>query len=227
MTNKQKVGALVVAAAIGLAACSAPGGTLRGENGTTAGPAEAPETSAEEVAMSFLEAYGAFDLEKATTYLAADADIEDLIESVGASGVEGALEEFRLLLSLLEAQGYKQKLDSCEELGSAASGTSLRCMFDFHLLRSDEIGRGPFSGSSFLLTVRDGEIVQAVKNFAIGEFSPQMWEPFANWVSKTHPKDVAVMYDDESQTGVRLTEESIRLWEKRSREYVKEARRSP
>jgi hypothetical protein len=181
----------------------------------------APE--AEEVATSFVEAFGAFHAEQAISYLADDADISQVISSVGAQGVEGTLGEFRLLLSLLEATGYKQMLDSCEDLGSSASGTSLRCTFDYHNFRSDEIGRGPFSGSSFSLIVRDGEIVQARMDFGIDEFSPQMWEPFAGWVSKAYPEDAAVMYDGDS--GVRLTEESIGLWERHTQGYVEEVAR--
>jgi hypothetical protein len=216
----KRLGAFAVAAAIGLVACSGPGDTPRVENATTPGPAEAPETKAEEVATGFIEAYGAFDVEQAITYLADDADISGMIASVGAQGVEGTLKEFRLLISLLEAQGYKQMLNSCEELGSSAADSTLRCTFDFHSIRSDEIGKGSFSDSSFLLTVREGEIVRASKHFAIEEFSPQMWEPFASWVSTAYPEDAAVMYEDESYSGARLTEESTRLWEQRSREYV-------
>ena len=230
MTSKQKVGAFVAGAAIAFAgvACNTPR-TPGGQSATA--PANEPATaspvdaSAEEAATKFIDAYGAFDVEQAITYLAADANIADLIGSVGAPGVEGTLEEFRLLLSLLQAQGYKQKLDSCEELGSSASGTTLRCTFDFHLLGSEEIGLGPFSGSNFLLTVRDGEIVRAVKSFAIAEFSPQVWEPFASWVSTAYPEDASVMYGDETYGGPRLTEESIRLWERHVQEYVKEVRR--
>jgi hypothetical protein len=40
-------------------------------------------------------------------------------------------------------------------------------------------------------------------------------------VSKAHPKDAAVMYTD-GCCNVRLTEESIRLWDRRTREYVEE-----
>ena len=178
-----------------------------------------------EVATSFLGAYGAFDAEQAITYLADDADISKLIGSVGAQGVEGTLDEFRLLISFLEAQGYKQTLVSCEELGSSASGTSVRCTSDYHALRSNEIGRGPFSAVSFGLTVRDGEIVQARKDFGIEEFSTQMWEPFASWVSKAYPEDAAVMYEDGGTSGVRLTKESIRLWERHTRGYVEEVGR--
>src|SRR5688500_18206408 len=65
-----------------------------------------------EAATSFLEAHGAFDADQAITYLADDADISQMIASVGARSVEGTLEEFRLLISLLEAQGYKQTLIS-------------------------------------------------------------------------------------------------------------------
>ena len=52
-----------------------------------------------------------------------------------------------------------------------------------------------------------------------------MWEPFAGWVSTTHPKDAAVMYTDESHSNVRLTEESVRLWDARTREYVEKVGR--
>lgn len=176
-----------------------------------------------EVATSFLEAYGAFDAERAITYLADDADISELIGSVGARGVEGTLEEFRLLVSLLEATGYKQTLIACEELGGSASGTGVRCTSDYHNFRSDEIGRGPFSAVSFDLTVRDGEIVRARQDFGVEEFSTQMWDPFASWVSKAHPKDATVMYED-GGGGMCLTEESIRLWERHTRDYAEEVR---
>ena len=183
--------------------------------------------AADEVGMSFVEAVGASDAEQAISYLGDDAEISLMISSVGAQGVEGTLGELRLLLSLFEATGYKQMLDSCESssVGSSATGTSLSCTFDYHNFRSDEIGRGPFSGSSYSLTVRDGEIVQARMDFGIEEFGPQMWDPFAGWVSKAYPEDAAVMYADETHSGVRLTEESIGLWERRTRGYVEEVGR--
>lgn len=177
-----------------------------------------------EVATSFVEAYGAFDAEQAITYLADDAAISNLIGSVGAQGVEGTLEEFRLLVSLAEATGYKQTLVSCEELGSSAAGTGVLCTSDYHNFGSDEIGRGPFSSVSFDLDVRDGEIVRARQDFGTEEFSTQIWEPFASWVSKTYPKAAAVMYED-GGGGVRLTKESIRLWKRHIRGYVEEVGR--
>jgi hypothetical protein len=172
-------------------------------------------TRAQEVATRFLEAFGAFDLEAMKTYLADDATIASM----------GAADDPRLLSSWLEATGYRQMLGSCEQLGELTSG-SVRCPFEFHALRSGEIGRGPFGGASFDLVVRGGTIVHVAQNWEIEEFSPQMWEPFAKWVSKAHPKDAAVMYTDESQTGVRLSEESIRLWERNTQAYVDEVERN-
>lgn len=206
------IGAFAVAAAIGLAACSGSGSPPKEGSATT--PANEPtavntvDTGAVEVATSFIDAYGAFDVDEAITYLARDA------------AVSGFLEPLRPNNSWLEASGYKQMLESCEQQGSSASGTTLRCTFDWHGLRSDEIGLGPYSGW-FDLTVRDGAIVQALLDLDIGDFSSQMWEPFAEWVFTTHPEDAKVMYTDESLSNQRLTKKSMKLWEKRIVDYVK------
>jgi hypothetical protein len=178
------------------------------------------DTAAEEVAMGFVEAYGAFDVDKAITYLADDADVSQLMTSVGAKGVEGTVEEFQLLSSWLEAVDYEQLLDSCAEQRSSASGSEVRCTFDFHLLGSAELGLGPFGVSYFDLTVLGGEIVRASTQWATEQLSPQAWEPFATWVSTAYPDDAAVMYADDTYSGIRLTAESIRLWEQHSQEYV-------
>ena len=205
----------VAAPLLVLAACDG-----RDEAPATVNPTPA-ESNAEEIATSFVEAYGAFDAEEAITYLAPDATILDLIGSVGAHrGVQGTPDELRLLMSLLQAEGYRQKLDACEAQVESASGTLVHCTFDFHLFGSDRLGLGPYDGSSFDLTVVDGEIVRAAASFEIEEFSPEMWEPFEAWVSEAYPDDATAMYDDETHTGVRLSEESVRLWRRHVREYV-------
>lgn len=179
------------------------------------------DVNAEEIATSFVEAYGDFDAEEAITYLAPEATILELIGSIGAHrGVQGTPEELPLLISLLRAEGYRQTLDSCEAQGDSASGTLVHCMFEFHLFGSDQIGFGPYGGSSFDLTVLDGKIVRAAASFEVEEFSREMWEPFETWVSEAYPDDATAMYDDETHTGVRLSEESVRLWRRHVREYV-------
>jgi hypothetical protein len=216
-TTRRKLGAFAVAAAIGLAAVALILVIRPGENATTPAnkPSVAKPADAEEVrvAMGFLEAFGAFDAERARTYLADYADIRGMTEGKGVEGLS-------LMTSFLEAQGYQQMITSCRA-GTFASDTNVHCEFDFHAIRSDEIGLGPFSGSYFDVTVRDGEISRASMSWEIEKFSPQMWEPFRDWVSATYPKDFAVMYI-EGGSNFRLTEESIRLWEQRTREYVQE-----
>jgi hypothetical protein len=174
------------------------------------------DAKALEVATGFLEAYGAFDVAQARTYLADGATIASM----------GADDDLRLLISYLEATGYQHILDPCEAVDASALGTSVHCPFEFHALRSGELGLGPYAGGAFDLVVRDGEIVQASQDWEIEEFSPQVWEPFAEWVSRAYPEDAAVMYTDESYSNVRLTEESVRLWERRTRGYVREVGRA-
>ena len=186
----------VTAALLVLAACD--GGD---EAPATVNPSP-PESNAEEIATSFVEAYGAFNAEEAITYLAPDATILELIGSVGAHrGVAGTPEELRLLLSLLRAEGYRQTLDSCEAQGDSASGTMVQCTFDFHLFGSDRLGFGPYGGNTFDLTVLDGEIVRAGASFEVEEFSREMWEPFEACVSEAYPDDATAMYEDETHTG--------------------------
>ena len=210
----------VAAALLVLAACDGGGEPPPTDDEPTSAAADA---EAEEIASNFVEAYGAFDAEEAITYLADDADILGLIGSIGAHrGVVGTPNELPLLLSLLRAEGYRQTLDPCEAQGESASGTLVHCTFDFHLFGSDRLGLGPYGGSSFDLVVLDGEIVRAAASFEIEDFSSEMWEPFEAWVSEAYPEDATAMYEDDTHTGVRLSEESVRLWKRHVREYVQE-----
>jgi hypothetical protein len=221
-SRRRKTGVLALAAALGLVAIALIVGSRGGQDSTT--PAIEPPTvnpvdaTAVEIATGFVEAYGAFDVEQVSAYLADGVEIDEVTAS-GQRYVQGTREELRLRLSFLEATGYKVMLDSCEELSTSATNASVRCTFDYHQLRSDEIGLGPFSGSYFDLWVRDGQIVRVSKYWDTEGYSAQVWGPFTTWVSTTYPEDAGVMYEGE---GVRLTEESIRLWERHSREYVRE-----
>ena len=123
------------------------------------------------------------------TYVADDADLTGVIDAQVPASTEG----LSLMLSLLKAVGYVQTVISCEA-AAFGSDTSVVCDYDFCALGSHQIGRVPFSGSSFVFTVRDGAIVRASQHWNLDKFVPQMGEPFAEWVSSTYPKDAAVMY---------------------------------
>lgn len=216
--RNKKIGGFAVAAAIGLAAIVLVLVNLPGQD-TTRPPATTspsvsvnPEAEAEEVARGYLDAFGAFDVEAAMTYLADDADITGMTEGLGVEGLPR-------MTAFLEAQGYKQTITSCEASHLEAV-TTVICSFALHAIRSDEIGRGPFEGSYFRVRIQDGEIIDASMSWWTEEYSPQMWEPFADWVSTTYPGDVRVMYND-TLSSPRLTDRSIQLWRQHTREYVR------
>ena len=54
-----------------------------------------------------------------------------------------------------------------------------------------------------------------------------MWRSFAAWVANEHPDDVLAMYTDKSQTTHRASEDSVRLWEQRTAEYVTVVKQNP
>jgi basic membrane lipoprotein Med (substrate-binding protein (PBP1-ABC) superfamily)/DNA-binding SARP family transcriptional activator len=191
-----------------------PGPTLTVTASNAVAPEDPLDAATEEIARAFLDAYGAFDADRAITYLSYDAIAETW----------GSPEEFRLEIALREAQGYKQMIDDCDRESEGDRPPELvRCTFDLHALRSDEIGLGPYVGNHWDFTVRDGKIVSVSSTWAFmtNGFAREMWEPFANWVAAEHPDDVARMYEDpEGHIGSLRTEESIRLWDQRTREYV-------
>ena len=78
LARRRRIAAFAVAATIGVAAIALILVTRPGQNATT--PADEPpivnpvDATAEEVATSFVEAYGAFNADQAITYLADDAE---------------------------------------------------------------------------------------------------------------------------------------------------------
>src|SRR6266550_5143362 len=82
--RKRKIGVFLVVATIGVAAIALMLEMRHGQQPTT--PANepsavsAPDPAAEQIARSFLGAFGAYDAETAMTYVAADADLTGLID---------------------------------------------------------------------------------------------------------------------------------------------------
>jgi hypothetical protein len=173
------------------------------------------EVAAVGVATGFFEAYAAYDVDQATTYLADDADI---------SALGGTLQGWHLSNEFSKAVGFKALLDSCVEGNSTTAGAEVRCTYDYHSFRSDEIGLGPYGDNWYDFTILDGKIVSVKGRFEFmsNGFSAQMWEPFAQWVAENHPDDVLVLYADSSQSLEMRTEESIPLWEQRIQEWAVE-----
>lgn len=216
--RNRKVGAFVVAAAIGAAVIGFALASRIGDDRTKVGNQGTPTPV--EVATGFMDAYGAFDANRAIGYLAPDADVEELISSIGEVHDGPGL---RLSIAWLRAVGYEQLLHSCREGVTSASGTRVRCSFDLHLLRSSEVGKGPYGPAEIDFTVSEGKIVHASAwNWDYEKaFRSEVWEPFERWASRTFPEDVAIMYQDESHSAARLTDASIRRWEVHTQGYVR------
>ena len=111
---------------------------------TTATPAEV--TAAEETARAVIDAENAYDVDRLLTYL---------------DGEPQNLDEFRLQMAWQQAVGSKKLDVHCAPQGESAAGIVIFCAYDYHSLRSDEIGFGPYAGYSEF-TIRDGKIGPAV-----------------------------------------------------------------
>ena len=184
--------------------------------------------AAEEVARGFLDAYGAFDADRAMNFLTERA----------VAAEWGSPAEFRLELELLQASGWKQTIrdqtmpepppgsDGCDayKKQSAPGRLIVYCTYGYSALRSDAIGRGPYGDVYWAFVVDNGRIVSAENRIdkARDIFPDQMWEPFRRWVSSAYPQDAAAMYQDTNRSdwNWKRSAESVRLWDQHTREYV-------
>jgi hypothetical protein len=221
--KRRRVALAVTASVVAAAVAAAVAGCSLGvdkDGDPVENPTQNPaQVQAETVAREFLDAYGRFDADTAITHLTDDA----LVQAFETP------EQLRLEFAWQRANGYKQTISDCSKDGDSASRVSVTCTFDLHSVRSDEIGLGPYSGNYWYLTVSDGKIVSAEldTSFDPSGFGDQMWRSFAAWVTKDHPDDVLAMYTDESQTTHRASEDSVRLWEQRTHEYVTAVKQNP
>lgn len=171
------------------------------------GPAVDPDV---ESAVLFVEALTEYDVDLALTYTAADAGLS------GFSG-EGAL---RRETEWFESAGVRLFVDSCARVADTAAETLVRCQFVFFALHSGGIGLR-FKGGHFDVTVRDGEVVRGSMEFDLAEMAPEVWEPFADWMAANAAADARVMYKNWPQRDEpRLTDESARLWDRYTREFI-------
>jgi len=197
---------VLVAAAAAIAVIAAV--TALGRPETTE-PAQ-QSTPSEQVATAVLDAWASFDRPRIASYLAENAEI------VGNWRRDNRFDE---------AVGYRMLNESCVQQSSTTAGTQVVCTFDYHALRSDELGLGPYSDNTFTATIKDGKILTAELEYAdpTNGFAGQMWEPFAAWVAEAYPKDAAAMYANWPYRGSpALTDRALELWAKHTRDYVNE-----
>jgi len=207
-TRIWRTGALVAAAAT-IAAIAAV--TALGRPETTE-PAHQP-TPSEQIATAYLHAWDSFDRPRLASYLADTADIDG----------------WRRSNRWEEAVGFRMLTESCVEQSSTTAqtsttaGTHVVCTFDYHALRSDELGLGPYSHSTFTATIKDGKILDTELEYADAKsgYTDEIWGPFAAWVAEAYPRDAAAMYANWPYQGIpAVTDRALELWEQHVKDYV-------
>jgi hypothetical protein len=170
------------------------------------------ETSAEQVANAYVQAHAGYDAERAVSYMSQQLRQDtDVVESLR----EG--------IRWLEAVDGQYLLRPCEQVSTDEDGTLVRCGFEMHAMRSEELGLGPFGDNWFILTVQDGALtsVYLSEAYLSNGFSEQVWVPFEQWLSEEYPEDAEVMYFDwPANNWASTDEEALRLWGLRTREFA-------
>ena len=205
---------------------------MPGSTEPDAGPAfpptpPTPPTQAEQLATDFVEAFAAFDQDRAASMLAADAIVSEGDDSALAvlrlGDGPGEAYQWRRYNRWWRAIGLDFDLDSCTAADLLATGAVVECGYRLQALRSEALGRGPFGGSTFRITIENGQVSDAHLtgvNSAEG-FVDQMWDPFWEWLLQTHPDDGSRLnvwrYSQADEDAVAR---SMRLWAQRSQEYA-------
>jgi hypothetical protein len=174
------------------------------------------------VADAFVASLADYDAAEAMSYLSDD-------ELSEAAGVAGRLHYGPGAVGLAgdlrwrEVTGFQWFFDPCEEVDgdSDSDQSTLRCPFAYHGIRSEEQGHEPYEGSTYRIVVRDGRIYGFTEQLEWNGngFNDEVYLPFLQWLRANHPDDVSVMFTAGGSVH-RTTDESIDLWERRSREYV-------
>jgi len=171
-----------------------------------------PETPLE-VAEAFVNARDARDIETTLALLAPDVEIVNDL----ANEPEG----YRTTFRRFEIMEWRTHLEECsvEQEGPPALVT---CTYTHEGAWSQALGVGPYGGSRFIFRIEDGLITRVNNLFDTSEFSSQVWEVFAAWVSENHPDDVLRLYQDASQSGMLTTPEALDLLQQFTNEFVAE-----
>jgi hypothetical protein len=143
-------------------------------------------TNEAEDATAFWSAMEAGDREAAIGYLDPAAAESGQANTFGrASTIDGQFDWY-------ETVGWEWTLDACVE----NEGGGVECRAAAHNAWSDALGVEPVTGT-FVLTVGDDGISGIVdeSDSFISQWSPMVFEVFANWVAANHPEDAEIMFD--------------------------------
>jgi hypothetical protein len=202
-------GVLAVAAAVAVTAWITAW-IVRGDPEPSGQPPDG--SHAEAVAVGFMEAAHAYNLDHAVSLVAEDAQLNDAVD----------IADWRDGLAWDEALRFTLADLSCREGKTTSAGTAVRCSYAFHALGSDELGRGPYGGGVADLVVRDGKVTSLEEEwpFLTNGFSEEMWEPFEAWVTQQDPEAAQVLYHGPSEPTADERSTELQTWRDKIAEYL-------
>ena len=161
-------------------------------------------TADEQVAHDFAEALLAGDAAQARSLLA---------EGTALPEGWGRLEQRN------EAWSTTHDVKPCEAMSTTDYGTRIICPFDYHNLRSEQLGLGPFGNNNVNLVVGD----EGVRSFQVGDNSAnngdeQLYHQIGTWVRQEHPGEWRFL--DSPDVGPAEMPRWVRLWQQRTQEYA-------
>jgi hypothetical protein len=174
------------------------------------------ETAALATASAFVDAFARFDVPRARRLLAPHYRFSGAADNRGWPAVSHFFHETGQI-----------RASRCLVVHRPEPGVVVDCPYRYQLMRSGELGLGPYRGSYFEIATQHGQITHINMHHETDTngWSSQMWTPFATWVDTFHHADGAKMYPDWPQQGHwPATDAAIRLWSERTRQFVRYAR---
>lgn len=166
-----------------------------------------------DVAMAFIEARDAHDLETTRTLLAPGAVINDTVRS---------LEGYEVEFQIDEILGWQLTVDQCVER-SLGPPVEIRCDYTHDTAWSRALGHESLPGGTFTFDIQDGQILKVTHFFNTGGLTDLAWKPFVWWVRDTHPDRFESVFTDNTGQALRRTPEALALLEELSSEFIAQA----
>jgi hypothetical protein len=210
---------LAAAAAVALVAAAAAvwATSQRPHNVAPAQKLSRSDTVAIRTASDFVDALSLFNVSQARRLLAPGATFTGAVDT----------RHWEVVMRFFQKTGGQIIPDPCAVLNRTGAEIVVNCPYEYQLMRSGELRLGPYTGSTFEITTRNGRVTHVNMYHATDAngFSTQMWSPFATWIDTFHHRDGAKMYPDWPRQGHwPATDQAIRLWSERTRQFVRYAR---
>ncbi len=163
---------------------------------------------------SFIDATNDRDVESARALLAGSAQ-------VSMNPIFG-LDELEMGMAWFEATGWVMASNGCSVTRRLTTPTEgpihVVCRLNQENAWSQAEGLDPETRGTLAFDVVSGNITTALLSFAPMSYGSELVSTFENWLEEAHPDDWDEMYVYEGLPA--LTPESIRLWSRRTDEFV-------